>query len=83
MSENIRPCRCLLRQTGKDEIYEDIKMRISRLSEKERAGEEIYAERLEKCEECPDLSDGTCLKCGCYPEFRAAFAKNRCPVKKW
>jgi hypothetical protein len=83
MSENIRPCRCLLAQTGKEETAADIKARIERLSEKERADSELYKKRLEVCTACDFLADGTCLKCGCYPEFRAAFAKNRCPAKKW
>ena len=83
MSGNTRPCRCLLAQTGKEEIAADIKARIEKLSEKERAAGDLYEERLGICKACGHLSDGTCLKCGCYPEFRAAFAKNRCPAKKW
>jgi len=83
MSENIRPCRCLLAEVNRQDIADDIKARIEKLSESEKAPGGEYASRLEKCRECEHLSDGTCLKCGCYPEFRAAFAKNRCPVKKW
>lgn len=29
------------------------------------------------------IAKSGCLKCGCYPEFRAAFAANGCPAKKW
>ncbi len=83
MTDNVRPCRCLLAEIGRQETANDIKERISRLSEKEKADEKEYRSRLETCRSCEHLADGTCLKCGCYPEFRAAFAKNKCPLKKW
>ena len=83
MNENNRPCRCLLMQTGKEEIALDIKKRIEKLSEKERTPSGEYERRLSVCKACDDLADGTCLKCGCYPEFRAAFIKNACPCRKW
>ena len=79
-----RVCRrCLLLQSGRGDVLEDIRIRIEKLPEKERAKSEIYEERLGICAGCEFLADGTCLKCGCYPEFRAAFAKNRCPYCKW
>ena len=79
-----RVCRrCLLLQSGRGDVLEDIRIRIEKLSEEERAKSEIYEERLGVCAGCEFLADGTCLKCGCYPEFRAAFAKNRCPNCKW
>lgn len=79
-----RVCRrCLLLQSGRGDVLEDIKRRIEKLSDSERAQSEIYEGRLSVCSACPFLADGTCLKCGCYPEFRAAFAKNRCPNCKW
>ena len=79
-----RVCRrCLLVESGRGDVLEDIRIRIEKLSEKERAKSEIYEERLGICAECEFLADGTCLKCGCYPEFRAAFANNRCPQRKW
>ncbi len=79
-----RVCRrCLLLQSGRGDVLEDIRIRIEKLSEKERVKSEIYEERLGICAGCEFLADGTCLKCGCYPEFRAAFAKNRCPNCKW
>ena len=75
--------RCLLIQSGRGDVLEDIKRRIEKLSDSERAQKEIYEPRLNICSKCGFLADGTCLKCGCYPEFRAAFRKNTCPVKKW
>ena len=82
--ENLRFCRkCLLLQSGKEDILTDIKSRIEKLSPNEKTQPPIYRERLGMCSDCEFLVSGTCLKCGCYPEFRAAFAKNTCPVKKW
>ena len=82
--EMLRPCgKCLLLQSGKEDILADIKSRIDKLSPDEKTDEKAYGERLAVCSVCEYLLSGTCLKCGCYPEFRAAFAKNDCPVRKW
>ena len=79
-----RVCRrCLLIQSGRGDVLEDIQRRIEKLSESERAQKEIYESRLNTCSQCGFLADGTCLKCGCYPEFRAAFSKKKCPEGKW
>ena len=47
------------------------------------ACEEVYENRLKICKECDDLVAGTCLKCGCYVELRAAVTRNKCPAKMW
>ena len=84
MNPEERICRrCLLLDCGKEGIMLDIRQRIEKLSEKEKASAEEYSSRLALCKECGFLADGTCLKCGCYPEFRAAFAKQKCPANKW
>lgn len=84
MTENQRFCRrCLLQLSGKEDILADIKARIEKIPESDRTDAVAYAERLKICSACDFLENGTCLKCGCYPEFRAAFKKNRCPIKKW
>lgn len=75
--------RCFLLESGKDETLRSIKERIDRLSKKEKCTDEEYGRRLGVCAECDFLSGGVCLKCGCYPEFRAAFAGQKCPYKKW
>jgi len=83
MSEE-RVCRrCLLLKSGREDILKDIKTRIERIPEKDKTDSEEYHQRLTLCGGCEFLSDGTCLKCGCYREFRAAFVRNRCPNKKW
>lgn len=80
MFENNRICKkCFLEESGEEDILTDIKARISKLPEKDKADEKIYRQRLDLCAECENLVGGVCMKCGCYPEFRAAFKKNKCP----
>ena len=75
--------RCFLLESGREDIHKNIKEHIDRLSENEKSSDEDYRRRLGVCAECEFLSGGVCLKCGCYPEFRAAFKKQKCPYKKW
>lgn len=75
--------RCLLLESGKNDVSRSIKERIEKLKPDEKCGNEKYLQRLEICKNCDFLSSGTCLKCGCYPEFRAAFINQKCPCKKW
>ncbi len=83
MNENRVCYRCLLFESGREDILKDIRERILRIPPAEKTGDDEYRRRLEICGKCEFLADGTCLKCGCYPEFRGAFVKNGCPVKKW
>ncbi len=55
---------------------------ISTLDEEAKAPEELYRHRLQICETCENLLSGTCLKCGCYVEMRAAIKTNHCPYDK-
>lgn len=67
-------------------MLKSITERIEKLSEKEKAPDELYEKRLDKCKSCDNLISGVCMKCGCYVEFRAAFKKNSCPdvkSRKW
>lgn len=81
---DVRICRrCLLIESGRADVLEDIRRRIEKLTENEKTDSSEYEFRLAKCGECEFLADGTCLKCGCYPEFRAAFKKNKCPKSYW
>ena len=63
--------------------YVDLTEFIEKFKKEDRACEEIYESRLNICKECDDLVAGTCLKCGCYVELRAAVMRNKCPMKKW
>lgn len=79
------PCKCLLREAGEKELSENIKEYVNTLSDDIRADGELYRNRLSICERCGYLLNGTCLKCGCYVEMRAAVKNNGCPseIKLW
>lgn len=78
-----RDCKkCLLYESAEADILNDIKSKIDKLSEQERADEDLYSYRLSLCQQCDNLISGVCMKCGCYVEFRAAFLKQKCPDSK-
>lgn len=81
-----KPCtRCLLEAAGRIDVKAQVAAQLARLKAEDRADEALYKERLDYCMQCANLSQGTCLKCGCYVELRAAVKKNHCPDsrKKW
>lgn len=81
--EQKKPCtRCLLEEAGKRDVSEMIKERIAEIPQALRCEEAEYARRLSLCRGCEALSSGTCLKCGCYAELRAARADSYCPHEK-
>ena len=74
------PCRCLVREMpGEAELAEIIRERIDTIPEEERTPEKEYAFRLSRCRECEHLQRGTCARCGCYVEIRAARKRQGCP----
>ena len=75
---------CLIRDMAeKADIYEYVKKTRSMLPDSEKASDELYEERLNVCIACESLLAGTCHKCGCYVEIRAASKASECPVKRW
>ena len=75
---------CLIRDMAeKADIYEYVKKTRAMLPDAEKAPDELYEERLSVCTSCDSLLAGTCHKCGCYVEIRAASASSHCPVSKW
>lgn len=77
-----RPCKCLLREAGERELAQNVKEYIETLDEEIKADNELYKRRLSVCTSCDHLLNGTCTKCGCYVEMRAAIKVNRCPSEK-
>lgn len=80
------PCRrCLLYEAGEHDLARLIRERIELLSPEQRADGRLYKSRLEICSSCESLNRGTCVKCGCYVELRAARIDSRCPHEenKW
>ncbi len=75
--------RCLLFESGRTDVLEEIRRHIEKIPSSDRIDDSVYQDRLTTCSTCDQLADGTCLRCGCYPEFRAAFRKQTCPAKEW
>ncbi len=71
--------RCLLEEAGERELSEIIGERVSLIPPKQRTPSKLYERRLEICGECENLNQGTCIKCGCYVELRAARIDSQCP----
>ena len=67
---------------AEEDVLESITTRIDKLKPSEKADNELYTKRLNKCKSCENLISGVCMKCGCYVEFRAAFKKQNCPNTK-
>lgn len=86
MTQNKKPCRrCLLQEADEGQLYEIIQQRIAAMPCSQKASPEEYARRLSMCRECEELISGTCRKCGCYAELRAAKLSSVCPHerRKW
>ena len=75
---------CLIRDMAeKADVYEYVKKTREMLPAGEKAPDELYEERLSLCTKCDSLLAGTCQKCGCYVEIRAASRRSACPARKW
>ena len=82
-SEKGRVCkRCLLREADPKAYQEHLAEFIEKLGA-QRCTDQDYEARLLQCKSCSELVAGTCLRCGCYVELRAAAKTGHCPVKKW
>lgn len=73
-------CRkCLFEEIDRNGVYASIQELIAALPKEKRAEETEYSRRLEICRGCDALGEGTCGKCGCFVELRAAKADMHCP----
>ena len=77
--------RCLLSEIGSDDIKKTIDEIILAMPDDKKADCTLYTQRLSICKSCDELTDGMCLKCGCYVELRALQKIRRCPHedRKW
>lgn len=86
MSEKTREekCkRCLLREAFPADYEKYVSSLLMRIPPSAKAGEGDYQARLARCKDCGQLSNGTCMACGCLVEIRAAYKKEKCPFQKW
>jgi len=82
MAENI--CyRCLLAELNNEELLAQVRRAVEKLDADAKVDDDEYNRRLDICRECDDLYQGTCNKCGCYVELRAAAKISDCPYHKW
>ena len=72
----------MLSEIDMADVLNSIKECIEKISQNEKANETLYQNRLRACKECEHLISGTCMKCGCYVELRAAYIKQKCPDSK-
>lgn len=79
MAETRTPCRCTLMESGLEDMARLVQEYVASLSEEEKTDAATYEARLNRCRECPDLRNGTCARCGCYVEARAAKRMQGCP----
>lgn len=78
-----RECKkCLLLRSGAEDNYKLVQEYIKKIKPEEKCPDALYEQRLKKCTECDNLISGTCIKCGCYVEFRAAYKNKKCPDSK-
>ena len=82
MAEGTKPCRCLLAEARPD-LARTVADYIASLPEEQRASAETQRKRLALCLGCAWLRDGTCMRCGCYAEARAARRAQSCPERRW
>lgn len=75
--------RCLLREAFPADYEKYVEGLLRRIPESQKAAEQVYQSRLGQCKACDQLVNGTCMGCGCLVELRAAYAKEKCPFRKW
>jgi hypothetical protein len=75
--------RCLLRDFSREQYEKIIVEGIKALPPEELVSDTALSGRLQICQDCEKINQGTCLACGCYVEIRAATKKGKCPYKKW
>lgn len=73
------PCRCLLMDSGQQDMAKLVAEYIATLPEESRVPQTTYQQRLSQCQQCDALHSGTCAICGCYVEARAAKRGLACP----
>ncbi|MBR5091369.1 MAG: hypothetical protein IK093_18245 [Ruminiclostridium sp.] len=77
--------RCLLEQLGETGLLRSLEELKAAMPPEDKTDNAEYERRLAVCRECDELNSGTCMKCGCYVEFRALKKRMHCPHenRKW
>lgn len=78
------PCRkCLLRDAFPADYEKYVESLLRRVPAWQKSPEDEYRARLDQCKACDQLSNGTCMGCGCLVELKAAYKHEKCPFRKW
>jgi hypothetical protein len=78
--------RRLLLQSAREDVFAVVQKHIEKIPISNKTKKAVYQQRLVLCIMCDNLLSGTCLKCGCYVELRAAFSNQKyldTKHKKW
>ncbi len=75
--------KCLLREAFPADYEKYVAGLLKKIPENQKTPKEAYQDRLSLCRDCTQLSNGTCMGCGCLVELRAAYRKEKCPFQKW
>ena len=79
-----RCLKCLIADLPQGEkLRQILTERLEQIPKEERTGSAEYTTRLECCRNCGELHGGTCARCGCYVELRAARKGKNCPENRW
>lgn len=84
--DNVRICKkCLIGDISDENAAKAVRNFVDSIPGDRRTSEKEYKNRLAICRECDSLINGTCIKCGCYVEARAAGKYAECPdcVNRW
>ena len=83
MTEGTKCKRCLLREAFPADYEKYVSGLLLKIPAGAKAPETLYRQRLSLCSSCDQLQTGTCMGCGCLVELRAAYAREKCPFRKW
>lgn len=74
------PCRlCTAFEQDHDALKGQLHTYIASLSSEQKVDDQLYQQRLEKCETCEAMHQGLCQYCGCFVIVRAVKKRMTCP----
>ena len=75
-----KECPSCLKPVETEEQFElKLTLYLKSLPAELKTPDDEYIRRLAVCSACPELVNGVCMSCGCYPKMRAAVRNKFCP----
>ncbi len=79
-TSKLRVCKkCLILEGNEEAVIRSVTEYLARIKPEDKVSEEEYERRLAICRACDSQFHGTCNKCGCYCDLRAAVKQGHCP----